>query len=169
MIYTDFCDADQGSPPPPCLSADGAECEYRIDEQAAYPSITDRDIIAARHSGLKMCAAIRREFLARARRAGRHKIGVRKPARPPGSSTRGLVRARARRSHASHGGARKAADGGGSSNGGGEPPPRARLKRRSPDNLIDEFRRSTRGDLRAVAALATIALETSPSVDEGAP
>ena len=48
---------------------------------------------------------------------------------------------------------------------------------RSSDKLIDEFRRSPRGDLRAVAALATIALETSPSVaspdqvrgDEGAP
>ena len=92
MRYTDFCDADQGSfsqkvddptkpPPPPCLSADGAECEYRIDEQAAYPSIPDRDIIAARHSGLKMCAAMRREFLARARHAGRPKIVARKPAR----------------------------------------------------------------------------------------
>lgn len=170
MIYTDFCDADQGSfnqkvddrtkpPPPRCLSADGAEYEYRIDEQAAYPSILDRDIIAARHSGLKMCAAMRREFLARARHAGRPKIVARKPAR-----ARKSARARARRSHASHGGARKVADGGGSSNGGGEPPPRARLKRRSPNSLIDEFRRSTRGDLRAVAALATIALETLPSV-----
>ena len=38
------------------------------------------------------------------------------------------------------------------------------VEARSPDNLIDEFRRSTRGDLRAVAALATIALETLPSV-----
>ena len=174
MIYTDFCDADQGSfnqkvddladpafaqgeaPPPPCLSADGEECEYRIDEQAAYPSIPDRDIIAARHSGLKMCAAMRREFLARARHAGRPKIVARKPAR-----ARKYARARARRSPV---GARKANDGGGASNGGGEPPPRARLKRRSPNSLIDEFRRSTRGDLRAVAALATIALETLPSV-----
>ena len=175
MTSTDFCDADQGSfsqkvddpakpPPPPCLSADGAECEYRIDEQATYPSIPDQDIIAARHSGLKMCAAMRGEFLARARHASRPKIVACKPARPPGSSTRGLTRARARRSHASHGGARKAADGGGSSNGGGEPPPRARLKRRSPDKLIDELRRTPRGDLRAVAALATIALETSPSI-----
>ena len=171
MIYTDFLDADQGSfsqqvddpakpPPPPCLSADGEEYEYRIDEQAAYPSIPDRDIIAARHSGLKMCAAMRREFLARARHADRPKIVVRKPAR-----ARKSARARARRSHASHGGARKAADGSGSSNGGSEPPPCARLvERRSPDKLIDEFRRSTRGDLRVLAALATIAAETQSTV-----
>ena len=39
------------------------------------------------------------------------------------------------------------------------------VEERSSNNLIDEFRRSPRGDLRAVAALATIALETSPSVE----
>ena len=57
------------------------------------------------------------------------------------------------------------------SSGQAQPVGLSSVEVRSPDNLIDEFRRSPRGDLRAVAALATIALETSPSIeaDEGAP
>ena len=47
-----------------------------------------------------------------------------------------------------------------------QPQPKALIpvEVRSPDNLIDEFRRSDRGDHRVIAALATIAAETSPSV-----
>lgn len=85
----------------------------------AYSTIRDRDIIAANRAGLKMRNAMRREFLARARHAGRPKIVDRKPVR-----ARKLARARARRSPISHGGSRKAAsDSGGDSNGGDGPPP----------------------------------------------
>jgi hypothetical protein len=113
-----------GPPPfPPCLSGEAYE-----GDDGCSSSITDQAIVDAYHDGKKLIADMRRQFFA-ARRAH---TPARKPilTRRTGDPAR---RARARRSPATRGGARKVADdsgsSGGSRKGDGEPRPYHRLKR----------------------------------------
>jgi hypothetical protein len=103
----------QEPPFPPCLYT-GEEYEGGIDERAAaYPSVSDQEILAAVQTGRQFIATMRSAFLTTRRSHKSKPVLIRSKA----------VRLRARRSPAAHGGAPKPADdGGGSGDGGGEPP-----------------------------------------------